>query len=242
MFLLSSGQALAADVCSSSQTCARVPILMYHHVRDYRNPRDRLGMRLSIPVSVFGRQLDALKAAGYHTVSFADLQSAKLPAKPVILTFDDGYDNAATNVLPMLKSRGFVGTFYIISGKVGTPGYATDTQLKDLLSAGMELGAHTVNHRELSRLSEAKQSVEINDSVGYLRKTFGIQVVTFAFPSGKYNKTTLKLLATAGMPYAVTTHHGVAVIGRSSPLQLPRVRMSENTSMNILLKSLGRGK
>ena len=215
---------------------------MYHHVRVYSNNRDKLGIRLSVTPTLFASQLDALQQAGFHTVTFSDLQKGTLmPAKPLILTFDDGYDNAATAVLPELQKRGMVGVFYIISGKVGMPGYMTFDQLKLLRDAGMELGAHTITHPDLSRLTPLKQQKEIGDSIDYLRTKLNISVWSFAYPVGKYNAASVAIVRKSGMTYAVTTHHGLAHVQRS-PLLLKRIRVGSNETGNHLLESIGLAK
>ena len=228
----------AAGICSDESTCAPVgvPILMYHHIRDYPYRADVIGSQLSLSPEIFEKQLTALKDAGYHTVSFAELAGGQASPGSVVLTFDDGYDDAVTTVLPMLARHGFSGTFFIITGRIGKPGYVSEADLKTLMDAGMEIGAHTVNHRDLRFLPTAIAEQEMEGSFEALWSR-RIPVSAFAYPSGKYGKGTLAILRRVGVPFAVTTSQDLAVIGRTNPLLLPRFRMQERTSMEALLSS-----
>jgi peptidoglycan/xylan/chitin deacetylase (PgdA/CDA1 family) len=92
----------------------------------------------------------------------------------------------------------------------------------------MEIGAHTVNHFDLRHLSVEKQQYEINHSIMTINQNLGLHVLTLAYPSGRYNLDTLKIMKKSGMFFAVTTHPGVAT-QKNFPLLLPRVRISEKT-------------
>ena len=232
-----SGPALHTGAAVSSGS--KIPILMYHHVRVDTNMKDKLGVRLSLSPALFRDQLDALQKAGYRTKTFAGLHTMKsVPPKTVILTFDDGYDNAATAVLPELQKRGMTGVFFIISGKVGKPGYMTEDQLKILRDAGMELGAHTVTHPNLARLSPGRQQTEIWKSIDYLRSNLGVPVISFAYPMGKYNASAEHIVKRSGIVYAVTTHHGFGDLA-SGGLTLRRLRILATEDGKHLLRSIG---
>ena len=228
-------------VRGSNVLCAghcSVPIFMYHYIRDKTAPRDSLGRKLSVSQKNFSKQLDALIAQGYSTVRFSDIASGKpLPTHPVVLTFDDGYEDAFIAALPELQKRKMTAVFYIITDFVGKPGYLSVSELKTLRDAGMELGAHTVDHPDLSRLPAGRQREEIGLSAAYIRERAGAPVTSFAYPSGKYNALTTAIMREQGIPFAVTTHHGVAT-ERSKPLLLPRIRMTNTTNMTSLLANL----
>src|SRR5262245_20632003 len=105
-----------------------VPILMYHYISaNPRAPADPLRTRLSVPPAQFAQQLAYLHRAGYTTITLDDLVDAlhlhaTLPSKPVILTFDDGYQDFYTNAYPLLRRYRDKATIYIITRNVGTPG------------------------------------------------------------------------------------------------------------------------
>jgi hypothetical protein len=101
----------------------RVPILMYHYIRVVQDPRDRLGFNLSVTPSDFSQQMDWLDQNGYHPIDLADLRGyllghGSLPAKPIVLTFDDGYRDMYTTAFPILRGHHFKAVSYVVSGFV----------------------------------------------------------------------------------------------------------------------------
>jgi peptidoglycan/xylan/chitin deacetylase (PgdA/CDA1 family) len=201
-----------------------VPILMYHYIRDYTDASDPLGIQLSVAPTVFKAQLELLKKNGYHTISLSDFAAGKVSGKAIILTFDDGYDDHYTNALPILQQEGMTGTFFIIRNFIGRPRYMTQVQINGLQAAGMELGAHTLNHKDLSRLTPSAARQEIAGSL-----TSNLAPV-FAYPSGLYNAETLIILHDLGVKAAVTTKLGAAT-DLNDPLRLPRIRVKQNMDL-----------
>ena len=120
-----------------------MPILMYHHINS-TPPTNDLDASLTVTDADFSRQLDYLKCAGYTTVSLTQLydgvySGAPLPAKPIVLTFDDGYADAFTNAFPNLQRHGFTGAFSIITNSVGAAAaYMTWDQIGAMVNAGMD--------------------------------------------------------------------------------------------------------
>lgn len=211
----------------------KVPILMYHYIRELP-ANDQLGDNLSVSPEVFSEQIMRLSQNGYVTIKMADLSDPKKKAiskiyyekkKPIILTFDDGYDDAYTHALPILRKYHFFGTFYIIRDFVGKARYLTKSQIVKMAALGMEIGSHTLNHPNLANLGQAMQYEQI-----YLSKE---NASTFCYPSGRYNEITLNLVKTAGYSTAVTTIEGVAN-QNSDFWQLPRLRV-QNISAEELL-------
>ena|GEM_PF-503951 len=170
----------------------RMPILMYHHITDVPT-HNVIDLSLTVTPKVFGQQLDYLKQHGYHTITFNQLfdflyYNGPLPSKPIILTFDDGYDDAYTFAYPILKEHGYSGMFYIITGKVGWKGQATWDQLHKMLTNGMQMGSHTITHRnmgEVWRLSHAEAQQELQQSQHDLQTQLGLVIQQFCYPTGE---------------------------------------------------------
>lgn len=80
----------------------------------------------------------------------------ELPAKPVILTFDDGYEDNYTEMLPILEEYGMKATVYVITNQIGQPGYLTWDQLRAMQVRGIEIGSHTANHDPLTSDGRSK--------------------------------------------------------------------------------------
>lgn len=208
---------------------------MYHYIRTNVSPKDVMGIGLSVHPDTLDSQLSTLEKDGYVTTTFSALEKKNIPSKPLIITFDDGYEDAYTQALPLLKKHKMKAVFYIITGFVGTPNYLTWKQLEEMRDAGMEIGAHTVDHKNLSTLPSDKQQKEIDDSITMLQDKLDVTVNSFAYPSGKYNIWSLNILKRAGIPFAVTTQSGIASDGYY-PLQLPRVRVKDATDITSVLK------
>lgn len=221
---------LSHSAAAATVTNYQVPILMYHYIRIVSDPNDTLGQNLSVSPENFSSQAKWLRDNNYVTIKVADLADKDKKAisdavsqnkKPIILTFDDGYDDAYTAAMPILQQNGFIGTFYIIRNFVGRPGYLTQDEIAKMAAAGMEIGSHTLDHPDLTKIPESSARAEIDNSK--------MGALTFCYPSGKYNATTISLLKAAGYVAAVSELPGFAT-EKSNPYLLPRVRM---TNMSI---------
>ncbi len=105
----------------------------------------------------------------------------------VTLTFDDGYDNDYTNVVPLLQQYGFNGTEFIITGDINTTGYMTNAQVQALVGDGEEVASHTVTHPELTTVSASQLVTELSQSQSQLESWTGQQITDMAYPNGLYN-------------------------------------------------------
>ncbi|MBK9944162.1 MAG: polysaccharide deacetylase family protein [Kouleothrix sp.] len=210
------------------------PILMYHYIRWVDAAADPMGYNLSITPAEFEQQIAWLQQQGYHSVTMATAQGCvrgegACPPRAIALTFDDGYEDAYTNALPILQRYGMVGTFYIVNSLVGQPGYMTWDQLAVLRDAGMELGAHSVSHLNLTTLDQATAAAEIGQSKTDLESRLGISVSSFCYPAGFYDATTEVLVQAAGYSNATTTRWDGDY---SDMFALPRRRVAGGTSID----------
>jgi len=207
---------------------AGVAVLMYHRV-DAAVPSNAVGRDLTVEPTAFEAQLRWLRARGIRTLTAADLALAlargEHPARAVVLTFDDGYADAATTALPLLVKYGARATFYISSGFVGTPRHVSWRQLRALRAAGMEVACHGTEHLDLSTLDRAGQLREAGGCLRrFARYLGGARPVTYAYPAGAYDATTLVLMRTLGIRAAFTERPG-AVRDLAHPYELPRRRV-----------------
>lgn len=185
----------------------RVPILMYHRIIAAADSGGSLP-GLCVPPAVFDAQLTALADAGWHTITMATLAAdlasgTRPPPRTFVLTFDDGYRDGLTNALPILLRHGFVGTFYVVTGRMADPRNLHPADLVTLAKAGMEIGDHTVNHVDLARLSPAQVAYQIDDAAATVASIVGRRPVTFAYPFGAFNSTVIAAVASAGLAVAV---------------------------------------
>lgn len=139
LFLLLAACALALGIAAvrraqrlPSSTGVRVPVLMYHAVGD-----DCWGEEsLFVKPEELEKQLQYLSENGYETIFFEDLSHIEQYEKPVLLTFDDGYDDNAETLLPLLRKHGMKATIFLIAGDVGKPHKLTRAQLTELVQSG----------------------------------------------------------------------------------------------------------
>ena len=203
---------------SAAGGCINVPIVYYHYIRVNPNPRDRLGAQLSVAPANFQAQMDWLQQAGGHTVTLAQVMRAMgggppLPSHPVVLTFDDGHDDFATRAVPILLRDHFVATAFVVPGFLGRTAYMTGAQVRQVAAEGMVIGAHTVHHTNLTKLSPLLAAIEISSSRALLQQLIGAPVLDFAYPYGGYDQTVVNLVAQAGFRDAVATTWGTLQCG-----------------------------
>ena len=221
-----------------------VAILMYHYISTNPQwPQDILRTHLSVTPRAFAAQLNYLRQAGYTTITLDDLVHAlrddvALPAKPIILTFDDGYQDFYDNAYPLLRQFHDQATIYIITGKAGHAGYMTWDELRKLAASPLiTIGAHTRTHPDLRTLTAARSWNELEGSKVDLERELGRPVRHFAYPSGEYNQTVLDQLAELGFETAVTTHEGLSETS-DRLLTLMRVRVNGYTGLADLIAGL----
>lgn len=208
----------------------RVPVLMYHYIRVNPVAWDRLGYNLSVTPSDFAAQMQWLADNGFHTITFRDLHAylagdSGLPSRPIILTFDDGYEDFYTAALPVLIKHDFTAVAYVVSGFVGWPGYMTAAQIQAADRAGIEIGSHTVDHVDLTRLSADGVRHQLSASKQTLEQMLGHEVLSFCYPSGKFNWSVAAAVQAAGYRDATTTQAG-SVRTLSGRYMWPRLRVS----------------
>lgn len=224
----------SADYLQLTTDAYSMPIIMYHHIRDFNDPEDKIGTNLSLSPSDFSKQLDLIESRGYTTINFQDIIDNKVPNKSVVLTFDDGYENFYQNAYPELKKRGMKAVSFIIVNDVGKEGYMTREQIGEIEQNGIEIGSHTLSHPDLATSSDAKAKKEIANSKAYLEELIVKKVISICYPSGKYSATTESLAESAGYDFAVTTKSGLSTF--SDPFALNRYRVNNGTSISNWIK------
>lgn len=181
-----------------------LPILVYHVVRP-SYPSDSPAVRsLALTPEVFDAQMDYLRVSGYRVIRFSDLEAhfmsgVPLPAHPIILSFDDGWQSQFTYALPILEKYRYPATFFVFTNAIGRKGFFTWDELRSMVAAGMTVGGHSRSHPYLTSISsEAELWSEIFESKQQLETELGVSVNEFAYPFGRYNATIVSLVQKAG--------------------------------------------
>lgn len=189
------------------------PILMYHYVADTPPPKGPYADGLTVRTDDFRAEMQYLVDNGYETVSLADVYLAMaglqdLPAKPVVLTFDDGGLDNYEVAFPILEEHGLVGTFFVITKTVGGDGQMTWDHLRTMAEAGMSIQSHTVSHPDLRGVPTARLESELADSSQAIADAVGERSYVLSYPAGAYDDTVIQATRAAGYVMAVTTDKG----------------------------------
>lgn len=203
-----------------------IPVLEYHEIGE---PDDPASKAYSVPAEAFSAQLDYLQEQGYTTISMLDFMKAKkgkaeLPEKPIILTFDDGYEDNYTTMLPILEAHGMKATVYMVTNEIGKKGYLTWSQLRDMQDRGIEIGSHTANHLPLTTLSPEQVEDELKLSK-LLLEWNGIRTVfAFSYPNGAYTPEIAERVKANEYLTAVTGDAGLNTF-ETNPYELQRTNV-----------------
>jgi peptidoglycan/xylan/chitin deacetylase (PgdA/CDA1 family) len=213
-----------------------VPILTYHLVA----LRPVSGFeKYTVTPQAFAAQMGWLARQGYTSISLDQLLAhcagrAGLPKRPIILTFDDGFQDCVECAVPILQAHGFTAIFYLVAGLAGqTSHWLTEergivlplldwTAARGLLAAGFTCGSHTMTHPHLAWLSPAACRDELVRSRKVLQDELGHEIRHLAYPFGSFNERVREMAAEAGYHSACSVRIGFAAPGHH-PLSLHRV-------------------
>ncbi len=231
----------------------RVPILLYHRVTDAPHPALA---EYAVSPATFRRQLSWLRGSGHHVVSLSQVYdayrgAAPLPPRPVVVTFDDGYQDAAAG-LAIMRQFGYPATLFVVADRVGgwndwdadvgppaTPLLGWEA-LRELAAAGTEIGGHSATHPRLPRLSDRELDVELRCSRAQIEQRLGRAVRWFAYPHGEYDPRVRQATQAAGYQAAFTIEGGLAA-ACDDLLQLPRIPLDERDGVVGLACKLATG-
>jgi peptidoglycan/xylan/chitin deacetylase (PgdA/CDA1 family) len=221
---------------------AAVPILMYHVIA--APPAGAPFPGLYVAPQEFAAQMQALKAAGWHAVTPDQVEAnwrdgAPLPAgKPIVLSFDNGYQSQYTQALPVLQRLGWVAEENIqLSGLPPSQGGLLQRQIRGLVSAGWELDTQGFSHADLITLSASQLHYEVAVARQTIQRRYHVPVNWFCYPSGHYDATVLAAVKAAGYAGSTTVVPGWAH-REDDPYRLHRLRVLGGTTPEQLLAQI----
>ncbi len=224
-----------------------VPILMYHYVSELPPDADEIRIENTVVPQLFEEHIAYLAESGYSGVSLYEvhdalMNGARLPDKPVVLTFDDGYRDHYENVFPILQRYGFRGTFFIITSRADNndPNYLSWAQIEEMAAAGMSMESHTKNHFDMRNRDYDFLVYETLGSMESLAAHTGQEPRFLSYPAGRYDESTLDFLAQTGLWRAVTTQFGNTYTS-DNYFEMPRLRISHDTGVAGLIYLLENG-
>lgn len=216
-----------------------VPILEYHVLG--RPAEDAPYPELYVGRTDFSKQMDWLEKQGYQAVTLEQVQEAwyhggKLPPKPIVLSFDDGYRPQFTFALPTLKEHGWAGVLNLKAE--GSDLY--ESNVKAMIAAGWELAAHTIHHLDLTELGPEELTEEVEGSRKLLQGEFNVPVNNFCYPAGQFDQTVIEAVEAAGYTGATTEISGFAE--KNKPFELARLEILRESHVAGLAEDLKNGR
>ncbi|MFJ7150063.1 polysaccharide deacetylase family protein [Streptomyces sp. NPDC100445] len=215
-----------------------VPVLMYHSVATAPDAATRA---LSVTPRTFAAQMALVAGLGLTPLTTAGLadrwrSGRPLPARPVLITFDDGYEGVHRHALPVLARHGFPATLFVCTGWLrgahGT-GAGPDTmldwpQVRELAAAGVEIGGHSHTHPQLDQLPDGALCAELDRCTRVLTGELGAAPLSFAYPYGYSSRRVRRAVRDAGYAQALAVGNTLAR-RRQGPYALRRVTVRRAT-------------
>ncbi|MEV6026496.1 polysaccharide deacetylase family protein [Streptomyces sp. NPDC052036] len=215
-----------------------VPILMYHSVATAPNEATRA---LSVAPEAFAEQMALLADLKFTPVTTAQLargwrDGGPLPERPVLITFDDGYEGVHRHALPVLAGHGFSATLFVSTGWIRgahDTGGGLDTmldwgQVRDLAGAGVEIGGHSHTHPQLDQLADEALRFELVHCGEIVADELGDRPVSFAYPYGYSSRRVRRTVRETGYRQSLAVGNGLAR-RHQGPYALQRVTVRRNT-------------
>ena len=201
-----------------------IPVLMYHQVTERPHPAF---LKYSVTRKAFARQMAWLAWSGYRPITLDTLLAARagrggLPRQPVVITFDDGFQDCWEHAVPVLHARGFSAIFFLVAGLIG--GRSTWLlkekgiefplmdwgMVRNLFAAGCECGAHSMSHPHLATLAPDACRRELHESRLLLEDRLGRPVTHLAYPFGSYDERVRGIAAETGYRSACSARIGLS--------------------------------
>lgn len=194
-----------SDTNSAQQILQKkqVPVLCYHNIRSLRPGESQRMLEYYVPVDRFKEQIKMLADSGYHTITPDEyynylLFNKELPAKPVMITFDDTDEEQYSIGAAELNKYGFKGVYFIMTISIGRPRYMTREQIRSLSDSGHIIASHTWDHHNVKGYGDADWDVQFLKTKQKLEDITGKPVAHFAYPFGVWKPEAIPQLKTRG--------------------------------------------
>jgi peptidoglycan/xylan/chitin deacetylase (PgdA/CDA1 family) len=171
----------------------QVPILCYHQLRNWRAKDSQMAKTYIVEETNFRSQIKMLADSGYQTILPDQLYNyltfgSPLPAKPIMLTFDDTNLDHFTVAAPELEKYGFKGVFFVMTVSLGRPNYMSKSQVKELSERGHIIGSHSWDHQNAKKYTATDWVTQVEKPARQLGEITGKPVEYFAYPFGLWNQ------------------------------------------------------
>lgn len=236
-----SATAITSPVASPGRP---VPVLMYHVIES--PPASAPYPDLYLPPSLFRSQIRYLRARGYHAVTLDQVwrywhNHLRLPRRPIVLSFDDGYLSQYTVAARFLARYDWPGVLNLVVKHLHEGSYGlTVGRVRKMIAAGWEVDSHTIDHLDVTTLDGSQLRREVAGSRVIFRRMFHQPVNFFCYPAGAYDVTAIQAVRAAGYLGATTTIQGLAS-PRQDPYELDRIRVNGTETAAQLRAALQAG-
>lgn len=198
----------AATILSKKE----VPILCYHNIRDFSPNASGNTKVYTVKPQAFAEQMKALADAGYQTILPDQLYNylvydGPLPAKPILITFDDTREEQFSIGAAEMKKHGFKGVFFVMTVSINRPGYLSKEQIKSLADNGNVVAAHTWDHHMVTKYAGDDWNLQLAKPKAKLEAIIGKPISDFAYPFGLWNTAAIPEIKKSGykMGYILAT-------------------------------------
>jgi len=223
----------------------RIPILTYHKISDH----SEFGLT-TVSQRNFKEQIHLLKSEGFSTISFNDLlKDAPLPEKPIIVSFDDGYECIHENALEILLKYGFIAVVFVISDYIGQLNgweavsfqrkyrHLAKDHILELSRQGFEIGSHGKKHKYLPALNDKALIDEVEGSKRSLEELTGKAINSFCYPYGRCTDRVANIVKEAGYQFA-TRSISFKNTGKNNSLTMVRRSIYTTDSINAFKEKI----
>ncbi len=236
-------------------------VLMYHMISEHLPKKQSKFNRLRVKPSDFEKQLIWLKKKNFKSFTLTELSELEnIPAKSVVLTFDDGYEDNFTKAFPLLKKYEFKATIYTVlnrfnqdwatdkdlnqaSNELNSEKMLSNEQIKEMLDSGLiEIGSHTLDHVNLPKLNKEEKKKQIIESKKQIENVFNIKCNSFAYPFGFFDEDSVKIVNEANYTNATTTVNSVFDKNKYTNFEIPRIMISGRQGLFSFILKIKKGR
>ena len=214
----------------------KIPVLMFHNISEIK------GEKSSVFYKDFYNQIKFLTILGYKCVNLKNIDNNELNKK-IIITFDDGYENIYKLAMPILNEFNQKATCFIVKNQINGfnlwDSNRTDYKKYKLMNLdqihewdekGFEIGAHTLDHVNLTKLTTEKKNKQINDPISFFYDKLNISIKSFSYPFGSYDDECIDLLK-ENYKYLLTTKPSLYNQKNFTNYEIPRISINSSTSI-----------
>jgi peptidoglycan/xylan/chitin deacetylase (PgdA/CDA1 family) len=216
-----------------------IPILAYHFTNSTSDAEDA---PYTLAPSLFDQHLQHLQSRSFDSFNLSDLwaqtrEAWNVPAPKVVITFDDGRECCYSNAFPLLRKYHLTATIFLISSRVGRPGFLSVSQIREMQRHGFTFESHSMTHPRLASLAESEAKAELERSKVELEAMLGEKVSYFAYPFGSFDERVKSAVREAGYAGAVCSRRGL-VAADTDRYALPRMNMRYDDTLPRLRRKL----